>query len=83
MSKDHDFQSVHELLVVDPNEEVDNPLDLLAAVARRPKIHDSVMNTKMPSAVKALIEKEADRREVSPAAIVREAVGEYLARRGY
>ncbi len=82
MSDNHDFV-VHELPASDPIEEVDSPLDLLAAVARRPKIHDAVMNTKIPSSVKALVEQEADRRGVTPAAVVREAVGEYLQRRGY
>jgi hypothetical protein len=61
----------------------DSPLDLLTASSRRPKIHDAVLNTKLPATVKALVEAEAKRREVDTSVITREALAEYLARRGY
>lgn len=60
-----------------------SPLNLLTAKSRREKIHDAVLNTKLPQAVKSLVEAEAERQNVYPADIVREALGEYLSRRGY
>lgn len=60
-----------------------NPLDAMVAMSRREKVHDDVMNVKMPATVKVLLKAEAERRGVTPAALVREAIGEYLTRKGY
>lgn len=61
----------------------DSPLDLLMTESRRPKIHDSIVNTKLPKAVKALLQEHADSRGVDLSVVAREAFGEYLSRRGY
>lgn len=61
----------------------DSPLDLLNTSSRRPKIHDSIVNVKLPHTVKNLLSDEVERRGVELSVVVREAIGEYLARRGY
>lgn len=64
-------------------------LDKKAAIAslstgnKREKINDDQMVTKLPAAVKLLVHEIAQSRGLPDAAVVREALGEYLARRGY
>lgn len=50
---------------------------------KRELVNDAQMVTKLPKAVKALVNGIAEERGVSEALVVREALGEYLARRGY
>lgn len=58
-------------------------IEALETAGQRAKVHDAVMNTKLPSAVKALVNTIAKERDVSDSLIVREALAEYLTRRGY
>lgn len=55
----------------------------LTGGGKREKVNDAQMVTKLPSAVKALVEEIGEGRGESAATITREALGEYLARRGY
>lgn len=55
----------------------------LSTGGKRERVNDAQMVTKLPSAVKQLVSDVARNREVSEAVIVREALGEYLHRRGY
>jgi len=50
---------------------------------RRVKVHDAIINVKLPKGVKALVNQMAEKREVSDSQVVREALAEYLTRRGY
>lgn len=61
----------------------DSPLDQLTTVSRRPLIHDSILNVKLPHAVKSLLKDEAERRGEDLSVVAREAIAEYLRRRGY
>lgn len=55
----------------------------LQAPKKREKVNDGQIVTKLPKAVKALINEVATKDGVSDATIVREALGEYFGRRGY
>jgi hypothetical protein len=55
----------------------------LSAGGKRERVNDAQMVTKLPSIVKELVEEVAKSRDVSAADVTREAIGEYLARRGY
>ena len=55
----------------------------LSAGNKREKINDDQMVTKLPKAVKQLVEEIAKSRGVYSSNVVREALGEYLAKRGY
>jgi hypothetical protein len=55
----------------------------LASGRKREKINDAQIVTKLPSAVKALINEVATKEGVSDATITREALGEYFHKRGY
>jgi hypothetical protein len=55
----------------------------LAKGRKRERINDAQIVTKLPSAVKALINEVATKDGVSDATITREALGEYFERRGY
>lgn len=55
----------------------------MATSGKRVKVHDAQTVLKLPTAVKDLVKKVADERGVSEATIYREAVAEYLTRRGY
>lgn len=58
-------------------------LATLAGSGKRERINDAQVNLKLPSAVKALVEKIAEDSGRSDAAVWREAMGEYLHKRGY
>lgn len=64
-------------------------LDKKAALAslstsrKRERINDAQIVTKLPKAVKALMEEVAEKNGVSAGAINREALGEYFHKRGY
>jgi hypothetical protein len=57
-------------------------LTALNSGGKRARVHDAQMVVKLPKAAKLLVEAEASREEVSDAAIVRRALGEYFERRG-
>lgn len=54
----------------------------LSTGGKRQKIHDAQQVFKLPSAAKALIKQEADRKGKSEGAIIRDAIAEYFERRG-
>lgn len=64
-------------------------LDKKAALAslstsrKRERINDAQIVTKLPSAIKKLMEEVAATNGVSAGAINREALGEYFQKRGY
>lgn len=58
-------------------------LNSLTAPNKRVKIHDAQMVNKVPKRAKELVEEIAAKREISSSAVVREALGEYFAKRGY
>ena len=60
-----------------------NSLDAMTAAGKRVRVHDAQAVIKLPQAVKDLVTEIAGGREVSDAVIYREAVAEYLTRRGY
>lgn len=57
--------------------------DALRSGGKRTKTHDAQMVIKLPSRAKELVNTVATKREVSEATVVREAIAEYLERRGY
>ena len=65
------------------SEETKGAIQALESVGRRAKVHDAVMNVKLPQTVKALVKGIAADRDVSDSQVVREALAEYLTRRGY
>jgi len=58
-------------------------LDAMTGGGKRARIHDAQTVIKHPQAVKDLVSEIAGGREVSDAHIWREAMAEYLTRRGY
>lgn len=58
-------------------------VDALRTGGKREKIHDAQMVIKLPSTAKTLVKEVADKRGVSEAVVYREAIAEYLERRGY
>lgn len=58
-------------------------INALTNGGKRVKIHDSQVVVKLPSAAKALVNKAADTAGITPAAVVRQAIAEWLERRGY
>lgn len=60
-----------------------NVTDALRTGGKRTKTHDAQMVVKLPARAKELVNEVAVKREVSEATIVREALAEYLERRGY
>lgn len=58
-------------------------VDALRTGGKRVRVHDAQMVIKLPSSAKALLKSIADKREVSEAVVAREAIAEYLERRGY
>ncbi len=58
-------------------------LDAMTGGGKRARVHDAQAVIKLPQAVKDLVSEIAGAREVSDAEIWREAMGEYLVRRGY
>lgn len=57
--------------------------DTLRTGSKRARIHDAQTVLKHPKRVKELVGEIADRQGVSEASIWREALAEYLERRGY
>lgn len=57
--------------------------DELRTGGKRVKTHDAQMVIKLPRRAKELVNEVATKREVSEATVVREAIAEYLERRGY
>lgn len=60
-----------------------NALADLRTGGKRTRVHDAQLVIKLPSRAKELVKQVADGREVSEATIVRDAIAEYLERRGY
>lgn len=58
-------------------------LDAMTGGGKRVKVHDAQTVIKLPQPVKDLVIEIAGGREVSEAEIWREAMAEYLTRRGY
>lgn len=58
-------------------------LDAMTGGGKRVRVHDAQTVIKLPQAVKDLVSEIAGGREVSEATIYREAIAEYLTRRGY
>lgn len=58
-------------------------LDAMTSAGKRVKVHDAQTVIKLPQTVKDLVSEIAGGREVSDAVIYREAIAEYLTRRGY
>lgn len=58
-------------------------IDALRTGGKRTKTHDAQMVIKLPGRAKELVGEVAAKREVSEATVVREAIAEYLERRGY
>lgn len=50
---------------------------------RRTRLMDAQMVIKLPARAKELVAEIAERSETSDSAVVREAIAEYLERRGY
>lgn len=60
-----------------------NGIDALRTGGKRVRVHDAQMVLKLPSAAKSLVETIGEKHGESGAAIVREAIAEYLEKRGY
>jgi hypothetical protein len=60
-----------------------NTIELLTNGGKRTKIHDTQMVTKLPKAAKELVKKASVEQGISEADVVRTALAEYFARRGY
>lgn len=65
------------------SDETRSAIEALETAGRRVKVHDSVINVKLPAAAKKLIADLAEKQNKSDSAIVRDALGEYLTKRGY
>ena len=63
--------------------EIKNSIESMTEVKKRVRIHDSQVVLKLPSSVKALVSRIAGERGVSDATVIREAMAEYLTKRGY
>lgn len=62
---------------------VSTALDAMTTSGKRAKVHDEMIPVKHPGAVRDLVKKVAEDRSMTEAAVWREAMGEYLTRRGY
>lgn len=60
-----------------------NVIAALSSGGKREKIFDEQMVTKVPKRAKELVGEIAEKRGVSDAVVVREALAEYFERRGY
>lgn len=60
-----------------------NALAALQSGGKRAKIHDAQMVTKLPQAVKDLVNEYGKGRGESEATVVRTALAEFFERRGY
>lgn len=60
-----------------------NEIAALRSGGKRARIHDAQMVTKVPASIKELVEGIGAKRNESGATIVREALAEYLEKRGY
>lgn len=58
-------------------------IEAMTSSGKRIRVHDAQTVIKHPQAVKDLVNEIAGGREVSDAVIWREAMAEYLTRRGY
>ena len=58
-------------------------LAALKSGGKRVRVHDAQMVTKLPKAVKSLVNEYAAGRNWSEADVVRDALAEYFDRRGY
>jgi len=58
-------------------------LDAMTEVRKRVRVHDTQIVTKLPAPIKELISEVAGIRGVSDSTIVREAIAEYMTKRGY
>lgn len=60
-----------------------NTLSALTNGGQRAKTHDAQIIFKLPKDAKSLVEKAASEQGVSVATVTRQAIAEYLERRGY
>jgi hypothetical protein len=67
----------------DPTGRTADALAALNTAGKRVKVHDAQMVIKLPESVKALVKEQATANEVSEATIVRWALADYFAKRGY
>ncbi len=58
-------------------------LEAMAGNGKRVRVHDDQMVLKLPAQVKGMIASEAEVQGVTSSTIVRRAVADYLAARGY
>lgn len=58
-------------------------LDAMSTSGRRVKVHDEMIPIKHPAPVRELVKRVAADRNMTEAAVWREAMGEYLTKRGY
>lgn len=58
-------------------------LDAMKSSSKRVKVHNAQTVVKHPAAIKELVNTIAEKNETSESAIWREALGEWLAKRGY
>jgi len=62
---------------------VSTALEAMSTGGKRVKVHDEMIPIKHPGPVRELVKKVAEQRGMTEAAVWREAMGEYLTRRGY
>jgi hypothetical protein len=62
---------------------ITSSLEAMTGGGKRVRVHDAQTVIKLPKTVKDLVSEIAGSREVSDAEIYREAIAEYLTRRGY
>lgn len=67
----------------DKHEGTADALAALNTAGKRVKVHDAQMVVKLPSPVKALVNQDAKANNVSEATVVRWALADYFAKRGY
>lgn len=58
-------------------------IESMKADGKRPKVHDTQAVFKLPGAVKELVKRISEETGKTEAAIHRDALAEYLERRGY
>lgn len=58
-------------------------LEAMSTGSKRVRVHDEMIPIKHPSTVRELVKRVAADQGVSEAAVWREAMGQYLTRKGY
>lgn len=60
-----------------------NPLEALTSTGKREKVHDEKLLVKHPAAVRTLVKQVAAETGLSENGVWRDAMAEYLGRRGF